>query len=93
MMEEHGSNIVEVAVEGEKTSPGLVGPNFDLVVVASGNEQRLRFVKVDTSHRSVVLLESINERSHPVIPQLYGRRMKRHENPWSSFVSRCSLVG
>lgn len=44
MVEEHGSDIVQMAVESKETSPGLVRPDLDLVVVASRNEERLLFV-------------------------------------------------
>jgi hypothetical protein len=35
MVEEDGSDIVEMAIEREETSSGLVRPHFDLVVVSS----------------------------------------------------------
>jgi len=38
VVEEDGSNIVQVAVEGEQTAPGLIGPDLDLVVITTGDK-------------------------------------------------------
>lgn len=45
------------------------------------DEERLRLVELDTANRAVVLIESVDERSHAVIPQLDDARMKAGENP------------
>lgn len=82
MVEENGSDVVEMAVESKEAASSLVGPDLDLVVVASRNEERLGLVEVDTSNRSIVFLEAINQGSHSVIPKLDGRGVKRYENPW-----------
>lgn len=68
MVEEYGSDVIQVAVQSEKTAPGLIGPDLDLVVVASGNEEWLCLMEVDASNRPIVLFESVNEGSHAVIP-------------------------
>jgi hypothetical protein len=60
MMEEDGSNIIEMAIEGEKASSGLVRPDFDLVIVTARDEKRLCLVEVDTTDGTIVLLEAIN---------------------------------
>ena len=60
MMEEDGSNIIEMAIEGEEASSGLVRPDFDLVVVTARDEKRLCLVEVDTTNGTIVLLEAIN---------------------------------
>ena len=41
VVEEDSSDVVQMAVQGEQTSPGLVGPDLDLVVIASGDEEWL----------------------------------------------------
>ena len=33
MVEEDGPNVIQMAIEGEKTSSALVRPNLDLVVI------------------------------------------------------------
>lgn len=76
MVEEDGSHIVQVAVQREQTSPRLVRPDFDLVIIASRHEQRLRLVEVNASNRAVVLLKAVYERAHAVIPQLDRRRVQ-----------------
>ena len=38
MVEEDGPNIIQMAIEGEKTSSALIRPDFDLVVIAPGYE-------------------------------------------------------
>lgn len=75
MVEEDGSYVVEMSVQGEQTSPRLVRPDLDLVVVASRDEEGLGLVKIDASNGTVVLFETINKGSHAVIPQLYSRRV------------------
>jgi len=42
VVEEYGSDIVEMAVQGEQAPPSLVGPDFDLIVVASRHKERLQ---------------------------------------------------
>lgn len=71
-MKEDGANVIEVAIQGEKASPCLVRPNLDFVVVAARHKKRLRFVKVDTTYRPIVLFESIDQSAHAVIPELNG---------------------
>lgn len=83
-MEEDGSNIVEMPIEGEQTTSTLVRPDLDLVIVAARNEQGLCSVKVDSSDGAVVFLEPVNERAHSVVPQLNGGRVEGNENPWSA---------
>ena len=57
----------------------------------SGHEQRLRVVKVHASHGPVVLVESIDEGSHAVVPQLDHAAVQRGEDPWPLRVERQAL--
>ena len=82
-MEENGADVVQMTIQRKKTSPCLVGPDLDLVVIASGDEEGLGLVEVDAANRSVVFFESINEGSHTIVPQLNSRGMQRNEDPWS----------
>lgn len=68
MVEEDRPHVVQVAVQGEETSPGLIRPDLDLVVVPSRDEQRLSLVEVDASDRTIMFLETIDEGSHTIIP-------------------------
>jgi hypothetical protein len=68
MVKEHGSNVVQMAIERKETSSALVGPNLDLVVIAPRHEQRLRFVEVYASDRPVMLFETVYQSAHAVIP-------------------------
>ena len=81
-MEKDGSNIIKMSIQCEQTAAGLVRPHLNLVVIAARDEEGLSLVKIDTSNRSVVLLESIDQRSHSIIPELNGGRVKRDEDPW-----------
>lgn len=87
-MEKDGPNIVKMAIKSEEAAARLVGPDLDLVVVTARDEKGLGSVKVDSAHRAIVFFESVNQRSHAVIPELDGRRVKSHQNPWS----RCIIV-
>lgn len=82
-MEEDGSNIVQVSVQGKQASPRLIRPDLDLIIVTARHEERLSLVEVNSSDRSIVLLKSVYESSHAVVPQLDGRGMKRDKDPWS----------
>jgi hypothetical protein len=68
MMEKDGSDVVEMTVERKQATATLVRPNLDLVVVATRNEEWLRLVEVDAADGPIVLFESINQRSHSVVP-------------------------
>ena len=68
MVKEDSSNVVEVTIECEETSSGLVGPYFDLVVVSSRNEERLCFMEINTADWSIVFLEAVYQGAHPVVP-------------------------
>lgn len=59
MMEENSPHIVQMAVERKQTSPSLIGPDLDFVVVSPRNEKRLCFVKVNASYRTVMLLKTV----------------------------------
>jgi len=87
MVKEDGPDIVQMTAQCEQTSSRLIRPDLDLVVITSRYEQGLGLVEVDTSDRSIVLLESVNQCSHAVIPQLDGRGVKRNKDPWSRVVS------
>lgn len=82
MVEEYGPDIVQVAVQREQTSPSLVRPDLDLVVVTARDEEGLGVVEVDSSDRTVVLFEPINQGPHAVIPELDRRGVEGDENPW-----------
>lgn len=91
MVKEHRSHVVQMAVQGEETSSSLIRPYFDFVVVSTRNEERLCLMKVDASYGTIMLLESIDKGPHPVIPKLYGRRVKGDKNPWpANNVSSCT---
>lgn len=87
-MKENGSDIVEMAIQCEEASSGLVRPDFDLVIVAARYEEGLCFMKIDAADRAIVLFESIYQCSHPVIPELDCGGVKGHKDPWSSTPSQ-----
>ncbi len=68
MVEEDGTDIVQMPVQGEQTSSGLIRPHFDLVIVSARHEEGLGPVKVDATDWPIMLLKSVNERSHAVVP-------------------------
>lgn len=67
-MEENRAHVIQMAVQCEKTPPGLVVPDLDLVVIASGHKQGLSRVEIDSSDWTIVFFESVNECSHTVVP-------------------------
>lgn len=48
----------------------------------SRDEERLRFVEVDAADGAVVFVESVDEGSHPVIPELDYAAMEAGQDPW-----------
>lgn len=83
MVEENSPHIIQMAIEREQTPPSLIGPDLDFVVVSPRNEKRLRFVEVDASYRAVMLLKSVYQRSHTIVPQLNRGGVQGHKDPWS----------
>ena len=93
MVEENGSHIIQMSVQSEKTAPRLIRPYFDLVVVASRDEERLGLVEIDTSNRPVVFFETVNESTHTVVPKLNSRGMEGDEDPWPRILGgRVSII-
>ena len=82
MVEEDSSNVVQVAAQSKETSPGLIRPHLDLVVVSTGDEEGLGAMKVDAPHRSIMLLKPVDESSHAIVPQLYSGRVEGDKYPW-----------
>lgn len=92
MMEENSSNVIKMAVQRKEASSSLVRPDFDLVIIAARYEERLCFVKVDATDWAIVLLKSIYQRAHPIIPELDCGGVKRHEDPWPNTPDQLSKV-
>ena len=78
MMEENGPDIVQMAIEGEETSSRLMRPDLDLVIVSSRHKERLSLVEVDSSYRAIMLLKTIDQSAHTIIPELNGGGVQRH---------------
>lgn len=68
MVEENGPDIVQMPVQREQTSPGLIRPHLDLVVVSARHKEGLSSVEVNAAYWPIVLLKSVDERSHAVVP-------------------------
>lgn len=83
MVEENGTNVIQMAVQGEEAASCLIRPNLDLVIVTTRHKEGLCSVKIDATDRTVVLFESINQSAHTIIPKLNGGRMEGDEDPWS----------
>ncbi len=83
MVEEHGPDVVEMTVQGEKTPSSLIRPDLDLVVVAAGGKEGLGFVEVHRTNRTIMFFETIDQSTHTVVPELNGRGMEGDEDPWS----------
>jgi hypothetical protein len=68
MMEEDCSNIIQMPIQSKQASASLIRPDLDLVIISTRNEEGLCLVEVDSSNRPIVLLKSINQSSHAIIP-------------------------
>jgi hypothetical protein len=67
-MKANSTNVVQVSQQSEKTSTQLVVPDFNAIVVSATNYEGLRLMEVYTSHGAVVLVETVKESTHPVVP-------------------------
>lgn len=70
MVEEDGSDVVKMTVEGEETASSLIRPDLNLVIVTARDEERLGLVKVDATNWPIVFLEAIDQSPHSVVPEL-----------------------
>lgn len=84
MVKKDSANVIKMTVQGEQATSCLVGPNFDLIVIATRHKEGLCLVEVHSSNGSIMFFESVDKRAHSVIPELDGRRMKCNEDPWSA---------
>ena len=69
----------------------LVVPHLDLVIITTAHEERLGVVEVDAADGTVVLIEAIEQRHHPVVPQLHDPVMQRRKDPRPVRVERKTL--
>ena len=81
VVEHRRSDVVKMAQKGENATPLFIVPHFDLVVVTTAYKKRLNFVEVDSPHRSVVLVELVQECAHPIVPQLDDSIVKARKHP------------
>ena len=68
MVEEDRAHVVQMPIESEQTSPCLIRPHLDLVIIPSRHEQGLCLVEVNPSDRSIMLFEAVYKCSHTVVP-------------------------
>jgi hypothetical protein len=73
MMEEHCSNIVQMASESKHAAFRVVIPYFDSVIISTRHKHGLRLMKINTSNWAIMFFISIYQCSHSIIPQLDGR--------------------
>ena len=67
-MEKHGSDIVQVTIQGENALASDEGPHPDQIVVTTGHKKRLRWVEIDTSNWTLMILKTVDKSAHTVIP-------------------------
>ena len=81
VVEKRRSNVIQMSQQGEQTLSVLVIPDFDLVIVATADEERLGLVEMDASDGPVVFVELVDQRLHAVVPQLDDARVQRGQDP------------
>jgi hypothetical protein len=70
MVKLDSSDVIQMSKKSKQTPMQLVVPDLDFVIISSRYEERLRIVKMYTANRSIVLVEAIDESSHPEVPEL-----------------------
>ena len=73
MMEKDCPKIVQVAIQSEETPTCLIRPDLDLVIIPTRDKEGLCLVEVNTANRAIMLLKSVNQGAHAIIPQLDSR--------------------
>ena len=91
MVEEDGTDVVEMAVKCKETFACLVVPDFDLVVVTTTDQERLGRVEADASNRAIVLLKSVVDGTGLVVPKLNGAVVKRRSQEGKAWVEGDTL--
>ena len=67
-MEENRSDIVQMPGKREETPFCVVIPDLDPIIISTRNKEGLCLVKVDSSDGPIMLLESVNQCAHTVVP-------------------------
>lgn len=67
-MEENSSDIVQMASQSKEAFSLFIIPHLDLVVITTGTEDRLSGMEADTSNRAIMLIISVYQSTHLVIP-------------------------
>ena len=80
-----------MARQCEDTPFQPVVPDLDFRVITSGHEERLVRVEVHGAHWPFVLLESVYQGSHPVVPELDLSGVQGCEDPWTLWVEAQTL--
>ena len=65
-MEHSRPDVVKMTQQREDAASLLVIPHFDLIVISSGDKERLLFVEVHTSDGTIVLVKLVKEGAHPI---------------------------
>jgi hypothetical protein len=91
MMELHSANVVKVPMKCEETAVCLIIPDLNLIIITSGDEERLGGVEVDAADRPVVLVEAVEEGAHAVVPHLDHPAVEARQDPWPPRVEAQAL--
>lgn len=81
MVKVHSSNVVQMADERKQTPSQFEVEHLDLIIITPRNKQRLRRVEVHASHRSLVLVVTVDEGADTNVPQLDRAIMQACQNP------------
>lgn len=75
-MKRDRSNVIQMTMQGEQTSPLFVVPDLDLIIISTRDEKRLARVESNTTDGSIMFVEPFDESTHLKIPHLNTTRMK-----------------
>lgn len=80
-VEERCADVVLVTLEREKQTTLGERPHSKQLVITAGHEHVLRRVHVKPAHGTFVTLESVDDGTHPVVPELDGGRVQCDKDP------------
>lgn len=86
MMEERGSNIIQMSVKSKQALSLFVIPNLDFVIISARDEQGLILMKINTTNGTLVFFEFINKSTGSVIPKIYNASVETCQYPRSLWV-------
>lgn len=91
VVEHSGSDVIQMAQQGENATFLLVVPYLDFVIVSARHEQGLLVVETYSAYGAVVFVEFFKQCAHAIIPELDAAVVQTGQDPWPFWVEGKAL--